>query len=129
MTLLTYEEIAEHLNIPLCPKHCWMETLQRHAAGFTTVASVHWMPREVKRRGIYNFLKLAARNRLGTTDMVAAQAIWLENSWAYENGILIGIRFPREFAATDRARVRAELAGGSMADDPLKGTIERWARD
>ena len=126
---LTYEAVADLLGVRLCGRECWMDELDRHTVGYVTVQGIHWRPRVTKVRGLRNFLKLVARYQLGTEGMAPLWKLWAEASEAYALGLTLGVRFPRELGADDRARARALLAQGPRLDKETYERIERWARD
>ncbi|HEX5016554.1 MAG TPA: hypothetical protein VFX15_03090 [Actinomycetes bacterium] len=126
----TYQEVAEKLRVNLCNRRCQEYALEQHTRGYTDATTVHWKPRIVVRRGLWNFLKLVAQVKLGSLALPTAERIWLENVTAVDLGENIGVRFPRSFAHEDRSRVRAALAAhpGSVGPD-LRDAIIRWSYD
>lgn len=131
----TYDSVASALGARLCGPQCWkgdgrQYTLVQHTRGFVdTWGVVHWRRRGMVHRGLHAFLKLVARARLGTEETTEVWRIWVEATEAYELGIQLGVRFPREYSADDRARVRALLAKGPALDEETRERITRWARD
>lgn len=134
VTDLTYREVARRYRVTLCDQACVLRSLLQHTNGFVLDGVVHWKDRILVKRGLYTFLKLVAQNAAFDPETPRIKMLWLRASEAYHLGLELGVRFPREFAATDRAQVRAELAatgpGGML---PLtnedKERIERWARE
>jgi hypothetical protein len=126
---MTYEQVAARYGVPLCSRCKLGHT--KHRDGTTVLESgmLHWAPRRLTRPGLWNFLKLVADQRWGIHGRRQIERLWMANTMAYEFGLELGVRFPREYAATDRARVRALLAVTKPALDPeTRRRIVRWAR-
>lgn len=128
---LTYEEVAERLHIRLCDQACVLTDLRGHQRGFIKGVTLHWSPRVITRKGLFNFLKLAADLAWGTSGRRLVEQLWIRNTAAYEYGLDFGVRFPREWQDTDRAHVRAlMIAFGPtwQIDDATRRRINRWSR-
>jgi len=127
----TYFEIADHLGIPVCDRACQRTDPTMHRRGSAEMLVVHWAPRRITQRGLWNFLKLAARVKLGSEGAPEPIRSWQEASYAVALGHEIGRRFPREFADLDRARARAALAtdkGQRVLDPKTRTYIINWSR-
>lgn len=133
---MTYDEIAEKLGVGLC-KACPAEVARKPGthyygwAGLSGSTKVHWRERQVRRQGLYRFLKLVTSVKLGTQAMRAGpERTWLEAAGAFDLALSLGVRFSREILADDRARVRSWLAGGwgQNMDDDTRRKVSRWSR-
>lgn len=128
ITDLTFEAVADHFRAPMCDKACLMDSLNRHHNGYVSASgTIHWAPRGMTRRGLWNFLRLVARATWGASAQEAYR-LWKEDTLAAEFALELGFRLPKEYADTDRARVRALLAQPVELDRESRTMIERWAR-
>lgn len=126
----TFESIASRLGVLRC-ESCASGTERMHVIGYSTFHHVHWRERAVTRRGLYNFLRFVADVAWGLHGRRDVERIWMRNVLACEYGRELGVRFPREWADTDRAHVRSLLVafGPRMLIDPgTRRRIIRWSR-
>lgn len=131
LEVTSYEDVASRFNTRLCDRTCWETSPSRHETGWSTYLTVHWKPRGMTRRGLFNFLRLVADVQWGLHGKRTVERLWMRNTLACEYGLDLGVRFPREWADTDRAHVRALFAafGHQMAIDPAtRRRITRWAQ-
>lgn len=135
---LTYEIAAEVVGAKLCNRECILRSLHQHTQGYVEEGTVHWKPRVVHRRGLWNFLRLVVLSSRETNpaftygpEAPLAQKIWYEDVGAYQLGLDLGVRFPREFADTDRAHVRELLPKVApwLINKDTREQIKRWARE
>lgn len=127
--LPTFDEVAERLGVTICSHECNLRSLEAHRRGYAlTVGSIHWGRRAMTRRGLWNFLKVVASQGVMAPRV---QEIWFVNTRAYGLALGLGFRLPREWADTDRARVRSLLTPpvDRRLDERTRETIERWARE
>jgi len=133
---MTYEEVAGRFGVRLCPDaegrlHCDL-SLPVHDQGMGTMNGyVHWTPRRVTRRGLYNFLRHAVDVNWGTAGRRYAERLWMRETIAYEYARELGIRFPRAWADPTRAHVRGLMAGyrSRQFDKETRQRIRRWMNE
>ena len=132
-TTLTYPDVADYLRVRVCMdplSRCNLLAPEQHRQGFVDwrngVPLIHFRDRNMTRRGLWNFLKLVARV---VAPSGTYERVWFEAQAAYDLGLSLGVRFPREYASTDRARVRAALAAVPGGFGESRAKMERWARE
>ena len=137
----SYSEIIRTLDdLTLCRGGCrangWTDRLT-HRSGYATINArvIHWQERRPTRRGLRNFLKLAA-----VAGIWPSSERWIDlyaqNVRAQQLAKRFGVRFPRAWSATDRARIRLWMARWTPSElnrefpeqRQLIRRIERWAR-
>lgn len=141
---MTYPEVVSRLAARGKPLTvCWGCELEEgrahrpargrlsHVEGWVDITGrIHFVDRRLNRPGLYRFLKFAARSMAGTSTAQQGYRVWVESTLAYDLGLEIRIRFPREYAATERALVRSWLANfGERIDKETRRKMARWAQD
>jgi len=126
----SYDDIAAHLGARLCDMECAIEHSKLHGEGYVKDGLVHWRRRSPNRLGLYKFLKLVALDRLIASGLTFSRGelLWRQTRDAYHLGLELGVRFPREYGATDRARVREAIAK-EVHEPWLREKIEKWAAE
>jgi hypothetical protein len=130
---MTYEEIAQGFGFRLCPgaEVCGIHFVD-HELGWPSYDNgIHWRPRQVRKHGLYRFLKHVVVLRMGLQPMRGGpEKLWLLSAGAYDLALSLGVRLPREILAQDRTLVRSWLATGygPNTDDETRRKIQRWAR-
>ena len=131
---MTFPEVATELKLwervcmdPL--SRCNILAMEQHKRGFVRDGVIHYRNRQMTRRGLWNFLKLVGRLMADArSDVIwTGERVWFEDEAAYDLGLSVGVRFPRSYADTDRAQVRAALAASPGAFGESRTKMERWA--
>jgi len=129
---MNYPMVAKELGVTLCEdRKCLLRDLNQHTRGFVRDGVIHWKNRHLIRRGLYTFLKLVAEIGIGDVpriDISECELLWAKSTGAYNLGLQLGARFPREFAEVDRAKVR-EMLLHTLLSPEKRERITRWARD
>ena len=123
----TYSDVATLLGYELCRDgFCpW--------SGIVIGRTVHWRERRMERRGLRTFLRVIAID----TMVVRPNEPRYMTTYALNKEIdrlakIIGVRFPRELSAMDRAKVRYWLSKSWGHETPdriaARRRIARWAR-
>lgn len=134
----TYSAVAHLLGL----RHCGDGSDQRHWTGYIEwdeTPCLHWTDRRMTKRGLRTFLKLAARALVPDANPGRAErfvALYWQNVEADRLAQDIGVRFPRDLADPDRAKVRFWLAKfrNDLLDREfreqrtLMRRIQRWSR-
>lgn len=127
---MTYDEIARHYGLTICPAaghgDCLVATATEHEDGTVVPREtvIHWRPRRMTRSGLRRFLKVVARTRiLHYYRLNRAMRIYVANRWAYRAGLEAHVRFPVALSEADRLEVRWLASHG----DIVTPVALRWA--
>lgn len=138
-----YSAIAQRWGLGLCGCGSWVDRRGQvryrdgdHNAGWTAyrMKAIHWRDRPVTRRGLYQFHKLIAVSLYRDAAIgERGLRIYHQNVYASQLALAVRIRFPREFAERDRARVRLWLAiarhsGEFPQSREFIRRVKAWAR-
>jgi len=137
----TYSEIIQRLGYVHCPggyeEEHNMGGLLSHSTGFITDNTIHWKERRPTKRGLRLLLLLVARVKsLPQPGDEEWLQLYFSNMEAKRLAKQFHVRFPRSWAAYDRARAWRSMLHhppGPMSREfpeqrKLLRRIDRWAR-